>query len=727
MKHILAVVVAAVIAGLSPAIAQQFNTIPDNTVIGRIGTGNGSGPAQAVPFGSLPWTIGSTPINGGVNGQILYDNNGKVGEYSASAARTYLGLASVYSATCSSNQWISAIVAGVPGCTQPSFSNLAGNISTSQMGSGTNATANTVFSGAGVWAEPEDYRYLPTNASPSAQTIRTQLQKIPVSCEDYSGGCTAANISQAMSDAATNGRCFQFNGNYTISTSVTLVAPSGILCLTGRGGLTGSGSMNGALLDIKNSNNGAYIGSGLAFNCASILSIPAAIKVWTDGAGGTQNTNINGPVIVNCRRGIQFGDPAYTDFIVDGNYMQGGGYTFNVAQPIAMYSSQSGLFVDNFLNHADNSNLSSTFTGTCSGTTLTAASVTGYLAKDDILTGTGITTAGTYIVTQTSGPAGGAGNYTVSSSCTSSSNALTARPSAINYLVVGGALNVRNGNVQNTIVGGKLFVARPVNSATFTYPYGRPSIIGSTIEGADVIFSSDPDGVATPGAGSFSMVGTQGDFSQNTNAYITTDAAWTGTITVAHNRLFATSARTQKNIIANNAGAVIYSDKQSFGSNMLQGSSGVQGGTQYMASVANTATSVQAAPSNPTGTTSGAGVMMGMGGTCKITPASTGRVQVWFAGAHADTAASFTHTMNVRYGTGTAPSNGGALAGTVIMTNNNVTTTIAASTGNIPGFTLGGIVNGMTIGTAYWLDMNLATGSGGTGSLSGVNCTAVEF
>ncbi|MHC4043567.1 hypothetical protein [Bradyrhizobium sp. 23AC] len=572
---------AVVLLVPSVASAQTYPTVPNNSVIGRIGVGTGTGPAQAIPFTSLPWTVNNTPINGGTNGQILYDNNGKVGEYSAAAARTYLGLASVYSVACSSNQWIAAIVAGVPGCTQPSFSNLSGNIAVSQMNSGTNASLNTVFSGAGNWAEPQDYRFTATNASPAAQTLKGKLQQLPVMCEDYSGGCTAANITQAMYDAAAGNRCFQFNGNYTINASVALVAPSGVLCLTGRGGLTGSAGMNGPLLDIKNSNNGFFMGQGLAFNCASVLSIPSAIKVWTDNAGGTTGTSINGPIIVNCRRGIQFGDPNYTDNLVDSNYMQGGGYTYNTAQPLAMYSSQSGLFVDNWISHADNTNLSSTFTGTCTGTTLAASAITGALFKDDLVTGTGVA-AGTYIVSQSTGTPGQAGNYTVSAACTSSANSLTARPAAINYLIVGGSLNIRNGNVQNSIVGGKMFVARPVNSASFGYPYGRPSVTGATIEGSDIIFSSDTDGVATPGSGAFYMSGNQGDFSANTNCYITTDSAWTGTISVANNRLFSTISRTANNICANNSNAVVNFDLESFGSNMLQGYAGVSGGVQRM-------------------------------------------------------------------------------------------------------------------------------------------------
>lgn len=64
------------------------------------------------------------------------------------------------------------------------------------------------------------------------------------------------------------------------------------------------------------------------------------------------------------------------------------------------------------------------FTGTGSGTNLTTTSVTGIIRSGDVLAGTGVT-AGTTIVSQTSGVAGGAGVYVTSAATTSSSNSLT--------------------------------------------------------------------------------------------------------------------------------------------------------------------------------------------------------------------------------------------------------------------------------------------------------------
>lgn len=66
-----------------------------------------------------------------------------------------------------------------------------------------------------------------------------------------------------------------------------------------------------------------------------------------------------------------------------------------------------------------------TFTGTGAGTNLTASSVTGLIGVGDTITGTGVP-GGTTIISQTSGPPGGAGVYVTSAATTSVGAALTA-------------------------------------------------------------------------------------------------------------------------------------------------------------------------------------------------------------------------------------------------------------------------------------------------------------
>ena len=57
MKHAIAIVLALL---ASPAAAQQFPTIPAQTVVGRIGTVGDTGPAQAITFDTLKSTLGGT-------------------------------------------------------------------------------------------------------------------------------------------------------------------------------------------------------------------------------------------------------------------------------------------------------------------------------------------------------------------------------------------------------------------------------------------------------------------------------------------------------------------------------------------------------------------------------------------------------------------------------------------------------------------------------------------
>lgn len=68
--------------------------------------------------------------------------------------------------------------------------------------------------------------------------------------------------------------------------------------------------------------------------------------------------------------------------------------------------------------------LAASFTGTCSGSTLTASSVTGAIKPGETVAGTGIT-AGTTVSANGTGT-GGAGTYALSQSCTSSGASLTA-------------------------------------------------------------------------------------------------------------------------------------------------------------------------------------------------------------------------------------------------------------------------------------------------------------
>jgi hypothetical protein len=78
--------------------------------------------------------------------------------------------------------------------------------------------------------------------------------------------------------------------------------------------------------------------------------------------------------------------------------------------------------------------IGASFTGSQSGTNLTTTSVTGIISVGDVIAGTGVA-VGTTIVSQTSGPAGGAGVYVTSVSGTASSAACTASSTVLDATV----------------------------------------------------------------------------------------------------------------------------------------------------------------------------------------------------------------------------------------------------------------------------------------------------
>lgn len=139
-----------------------------------------------------------------------------------------------------------------------------------------------------------------------------------------------------------------------------------------------------------------------------------------------------------------------------------------------------------------------------------------------------------------------------------------------------------------------------------------------------------------------------------------------------------------------------------------------------------TNTTLQASPVNPTGTTSTTGVMMGLGSTCKLTPAYSGRLKIEFLGQGTSTGTTATTTAKVYYGTGTAPANAAATTGTQIGNSSVMDEQGIASLHQ--GFANGAIITGLTPGTAYWFDLNVATSNASfTAAVVNLSCNAMEF
>lgn len=122
-------------------------------------------------------------------------------------------------------------------------------------------------------------------------------------------------------------------------------------------------------------------------------------------------------------------------------------------------------------------------------------------------------------------------------------------------------------------------------------------------------------------------------------------------------------------------------------------------------------------PSNPTGTTSGSYKMMGL--NLAFTPATSGRVLMTSFMVMSGGGSSNLISVQLKYGTGTAPSNGGTAAGT------QVGGTLTA--GDSGSGTVVGVVTGLTLSTAYWLDLAVFSTDGShTAVVTNVALTAEE-
>lgn len=138
--------------------------------------------------------------------------------------------------------------------------------------------------------------------------------------------------------------------------------------------------------------------------------------------------------------------------------------------------------------------------------------------------------------------------------------------------------------------------------------------------------------------------------------------------------------------------------------------------------------SYQATPSDPTGTTNSTGLMMGLAGV--ITPSKSGKIMIIVSGnilASGIGGGSGAKTQ-IRYGTGTAPTNGAALTGTAIGNISQIVNpTLALLAPGSGNFTCNAIVSGLTLGTTYWLDQSLARVTSGTATITNISISVVEL
>lgn len=132
--------------------------------------------------------------------------------------------------------------------------------------------------------------------------------------------------------------------------------------------------------------------------------------------------------------------------------------------------------------------------------------------------------------------------------------------------------------------------------------------------------------------------------------------------------------------------------------------------------------SAQSQPSNPTGTTDTTGKMMGLAGA--ITPTFSGNILFIVSGNIATSTTAKGAKVQLSYGTGTAPVNGAAITGT--QCGNRPTFTGLTGVLSVP-FSVQCVATGLTLSTAYWLDVTLAAITGNTASISNLSVSAHEF
>lgn len=118
-------------------------------------------------------------------------------------------------------------------------------------------------------------------------------------------------------------------------------------------------------------------------------------------------------------------------------------------------------------------------------------------------------------------------------------------------------------------------------------------------------------------------------------------------------------------------------------------------------------------PSNPSSTTSTSGVMMGLGSTISYTPRYTGTIKVTIAGVIFNGAAAAYAVPTPKFGSGAAPPNGFAVTGNSFggYGSNGSPHVGSENTTSAVGWYASDRRTGLTPGTAYWFDVELATGN----------------
>jgi hypothetical protein len=125
----------------------------------------------------------------------------------------------------------------------------------------------------------------------------------------------------------------------------------------------------------------------------------------------------------------------------------------------------------------------------------------------------------------------------------------------------------------------------------------------------------------------------------------------------------------------------------------------------------------------PTGNVSTVAKMMGLAGA--ITPQVTGRIAIFVAGMTVNsTAIGSGVNITGKYGTGAAPANGAASAGTTFGIQQHF---VASTVAGQQGFTCQGVITGLTLGVAIWIDLEVVAVTSGGATVKDVQIVAFEI
>ena len=220
--------VLACLASAVPAWGQSGlppfpQTLPANSVVGRIGAGQ-AGPAEAIPFVTLSAQLNALGFGNIAANKVL--SGPTTGAATIPGFRLLVGadlpnpaastLGGIESLTCASHQWLNTIsTSGVPACAQPAFSDISGvPVATSSQEGIVQGDGNTLLISAGVISCQNATNSQIGCSKPDGTTITVSAGTITAV------GAASASVSVGVTTVSN-----QVNANDFLTTNTTVADP----------------------------------------------------------------------------------------------------------------------------------------------------------------------------------------------------------------------------------------------------------------------------------------------------------------------------------------------------------------------------------------------------------------------------------------------------------------------------------------------------------------------